>query len=130
MPVSTDAVPTWRRLCGPRPRSCSASHWNGTGASANGSVTGIGTMFGSWGHGLEVSKRQVRPFRDADLSFRARDIRNALAYLCPLIDEELDRLTVAMPGALRCALKQISFLARLERIWRSQPRSLRNVLLR
>jgi hypothetical protein len=40
------------------------------------------------------------PRSDSDLLFRAWDIRNALAHLCPLADEELDRLAAVMPQTL------------------------------
>ncbi|MCP2242704.1 hypothetical protein [Lentzea aerocolonigenes] len=48
-----------------------------------------------------VSSRRVQLSRpDADLLFCARDVRNSLAHLSPLTDEELDRLAAVMPETL------------------------------
>ncbi|MEV6242478.1 hypothetical protein [Lentzea sp. NPDC051838] len=48
-----------------------------------------------------VSSRRVQLSRpDADLLFCARDVRNSLAHLRPLPDEELDRLAAVMPETL------------------------------
>ncbi|MDX8053190.1 hypothetical protein SK571_27750 [Lentzea sp. BCCO 10_0798] len=48
-----------------------------------------------------VSTRQVHLSQaDADLLFRAWDIRNALAHLHPLSDDEIDRLAAVMPETL------------------------------
>lgn len=68
---------------------------NGTRARYGHSVLELGGM--AWA----VATRQVRvPAADVDLLFCARDIRNALAHLCPLTDDDFDRLAGVLPETL------------------------------
>jgi hypothetical protein len=68
---------------------------NGARARYGRGVLELGAM--AWA----VAMRRVRlPSEDADLLFCARDVRNALAHLSPLTDEDVDRLAGVLPETL------------------------------